>query len=84
MSAKHAVRMLYNIYGSWRAVADEIGDFSPAYWRKAAAGEVKLSTQAEDALRFRLRLPPRNARRIERMSDEVLARYFRTRGEVGV
>ena len=75
------IRRLYRQLGAWRAVSDLLGH-SPAYWYNVATGKRRISREAEDALRFWLRLPPKYARRIDRMSVDDLARYMQTRCEI--
>ena len=84
MGAKQALKLIYAKCGSWRRVADSIGGgHSPNTWRRAAAGEAKLSPDADAALRAVCGLAPRNANgRIERMRTEVLAEWVRGRREV--
>lgn len=72
---------LYRKMNTWQSVAALLG-YTPAYWRMVATGERKISRQADNALRWLWRLPPKYTRRIERMATDDLARYLSGRREV--
>jgi hypothetical protein len=72
---------LYRKMNTWQSVAALLG-YTPAYWRMVAMGERKISRQADDALRWLWRMPPKYCRRVERMSGEALARYIAQRREM--
>jgi len=84
MNAKQTLQAIYEHFGSWQSVAKMLGGgYSANTWRRIALGEIRMSTDADDVLRFFLRKPPKNASgRIERMRSEVLAKYLKTRTEI--
>jgi hypothetical protein len=78
--AKRLVEAIYSHVGTWQAVANELGH-SPAFWNLIAKGG-KVNKDAENMLRFRLRIAPRGVTRIERMKTETLKKYFSERREM--
>ncbi len=78
---KIEVLRLYKRLGTWRAVAAEIGVYSPAYWSCVAKG-MRPSKRAEDALRRRLGLAPRGVRRLVDMNPADLAWYMAHRRDM--
>jgi hypothetical protein len=70
---------VYAKLGNWRAVADALGELSPAGWQLVAQGKRKFLSKPENALRRYLRLPPRRCVRIDRMCTDDLRWYVENR-----
>jgi hypothetical protein len=66
-----------NLTLSWEEIARWIGYGTKALWYKAARGQ--YSREAERMLRRRCRQMPKGIRKIDRMRDEDIAWYMRTR-----
>jgi hypothetical protein len=77
-----ALETLYNALGTWQAVADQLGSYSPSYWCQVAKGERRVSRRAENALRRYVGLAPRGVTRLWEMSVADLRWYLAHRRRV--
>jgi len=77
-----AILGLYSHLGSWRAVAQFVGSYSPGYWCAVARGRWRASRAAENALRRRLGLAPRGVMRLAEMPTGELRWYLEHRRPV--
>ena len=81
---RRTVHRLYRRFGSWRNLAAALGcGISPRALCTCASGRRKLSVGAENALRRRLRMPPRRVREVAKMREEDLRWLIENRVEVG-
>ena len=77
--SKMLLRGAYEISGSWRVVADLLGQGSAGAWCAIAKGSRKLTPANENSVRRFFGYAPRRCRRIEQMRTDDLAWYVRTR-----
>ena len=81
---RRAVRAMHGRLGSWRNLAAFLDcGISPRALCTCANGRRRLSVNAENALRRRLRMPPRRVREIAKMRTEDLRWLVENRVEYG-
>lgn len=58
LDIKERLNRLYSDLGTWKKVAEEIGELSPAYWQQVAVGKREITLRGVNALRRADGLPP--------------------------